>query len=63
MAGSRVTHQLGSATAAYGSGLVRTLLGNYNAAFFFAGSMCLAAALIVLWITAPPRPVFAEAAE
>ena len=57
-----VTHQLGSATAAYGSGLVRTLLGDYNAAFLFAGLMCLAAALIVLGVTAPPRPVFAEAA-
>jgi len=38
------------------------LLGDYNAAFLFAGLMCLAAALIVLGVTAPPRPVFAEAA-
>lgn len=57
-----LTHQLGSATAAYGSGLVRTLLGNYNAAFLFAGLMCLGAALIVLAVTAPQRPVWAEAA-
>ncbi len=57
-----LTHQLGSATAAYGGGLVRTLLGNYNAAFLFAGLMCLGAALIVLAVTAPQRPVWAEAA-
>jgi sugar phosphate permease len=56
-----VTHQLGSATAAYGSGLVRTLMGDYYAAFLFAGLMCLAAAVIVLAVTAPPRPVLAEA--
>ena len=57
-----VTHQLGSAAAAYGSGLVRTLLGTYNAAFLFAGLMCLGAALIVLAVTAPRQPVFAAAA-
>ena len=57
-----LTHQLGSATAAYGSGLVRTLLGNYNAAFLFAGLMCLAAAGIVLAVTAPRQPLLMEAA-
>jgi len=57
-----VTHQLGSAAAAYGTGVARTLLGDYQAAFLFAGLMCLGAALIVLAVTAPPRPVLAEVA-
>ena len=56
-----VTHQLGSAVAAYGTGVARTLLGDYQATFLFAGLMCLGAALLVLAVTAPPRPVLAEA--
>jgi predicted MFS family arabinose efflux permease len=56
-----VTHQLGSAVAAYGSGVVRTLLGNYTLAFVFGGLLCFGAALLVL-VIAPPRPVLAEAA-
>jgi predicted MFS family arabinose efflux permease len=43
-----VTHQLGSAAAAYGSGLVRTLAGDYVGAFIAAGLLCFAAALLVL---------------
>ncbi len=57
-----VTHQLGSAVAAYGSGVMRTLMGDYYAAFLFAGLMCLAAAIVVLAVSAPPRPALAEAA-
>ena len=54
-----VAHQLGSALAAYGAGLVRTLAGDYYPAFLFAGLMCLTAAVIVLTVR---RPVLAEAA-
>ena len=43
-----VTHQLGSAAAAYGSGLVRTLFGDYLGAFIGAGVLCFAAAFLVL---------------
>lgn len=43
-------HQLGAASAAWGAGLTRTLMGDYNAAFLFAGLLCLGAALMVLFI-------------
>ena len=56
-----VAHQLGSATAAYGAGVVHTLLGDYYAAFMLAGLMCLGAAMLVLAVGAPSRPVLAEA--
>ena len=60
-----VTHQLGSAAAAYGSGLVRTLFGDYLGAFIGAGLLCFAAALLVLRVGAHSRgaapPVLAPA--
>ncbi|HEV2546615.1 MAG TPA: MFS transporter [Stellaceae bacterium] len=60
-----VTHQLGSAAAAYGSGLVRTLFGDYVGAFIGAGLLCFAAALLVLRVGARSRgaapPVLAPA--
>jgi sugar phosphate permease len=43
-------HQLGAATAALGAGLVRTQLGNYDAAFWTAGALCLVAATLVFGI-------------
>jgi predicted MFS family arabinose efflux permease len=59
-----VTHQLGSATAAYGSGLLRTFWGDYVGAFFVAGALCFAAALLVLRVGARSRgaatPILAE---
>jgi predicted MFS family arabinose efflux permease len=58
-------HQIGSAVAAFGAGLVRTQLGDYFSAFVLAGILCLAAALLVLRIRSPqarqPIPVAAEA--
>ena len=48
-------HQLGAATAAYGAGLSRTLLGSYLPAFFVAGAFCVVAALLVLSISQPIR--------
>jgi hypothetical protein len=63
-----VTRQIGSAAAAFGAGLVRTLLGTYNSAFLFVGLMwlfvglvCLGAALIVLAVTGPRPRLLAEA--
>ncbi|GAB4414002.1 MAG: MFS transporter [Anaerolineae bacterium] len=43
-------HQLGSAAAAYGAGLLRTWLGDYQASFVIAGLFGLMAALMVLRI-------------
>ena len=45
-----VGHQLGAGFAAFGSGAVRTLLGNYTGAFVAAGIMCALAAIAVLLI-------------
>ncbi|MDQ8699124.1 MFS transporter [Hyphomicrobium sp. LHD-15] len=52
-------HQLGSATAAYGAGLSRTVYLSYLPAFFAAGLLCLIAALafVVLRQTEGPRRV------
>lgn len=53
------SHQLGAATATYGAGLLRTVFGTYDPAFFAAGALCLIAALIVLPIARIPRPAAA----
>lgn len=52
-------HQLGSATAAYGAGLSRTIYLSYLPAFFVAGLLCIIAALafVVLRQTEGPRRV------
>jgi sugar phosphate permease len=46
-------HQLGAACAAYGAGLVRTLLLTYKPALFAAGAACLLASVIVMRIRKP----------
>jgi MFS family permease len=45
-----VMHQIGSATAAYASGLLRTYRGDYFDAFIAAGVLCFVAATLVLGI-------------
>ena len=61
-------HQLGAATAAYGAGLVRTVLGDYQVAFMTAGVLCLFAAGLVVRIGRSERshidraPVFETSA-
>lgn len=50
-------HQLGSATAAYGAGLVRTLMVTYTPALFAAGAACLVASGLVMLIRRPASPV------
>jgi predicted MFS family arabinose efflux permease len=52
-------HQLGAAFAAFGAGLSRTVLATYLPAFFFAGALCVVAALIVLSISRTPKPATA----
>jgi MFS family permease len=50
-------HQLGAASAAFGAGLSRTVLATYLPAFFLAGALCVAAALMTLMIARQPKPV------
>ena len=52
-----IAHQLGSATAAFGAGLIRTRFDDYTGAFLVAGLLCLAAALVVLRIGVTPSGV------
>jgi MFS family permease len=54
-------HQIGAAFAAFGAGLSRTVLATYLPAFFFAGALCVIAALIVLAISQAPKPIAAPA--
>ena len=61
-----VVHQLGSSMAAFGSGLLHTELGSYNAAFLTGGALCLFAALISLRVgmgktPSTPRPALVTA--
>ena len=55
-------HQIGAAFAAFGAGLSRTLLSTYLPAFFFAGALCVVAAVIVLAIARAPKPAIAKTA-
>ena len=48
-------HQLGAACAAWAAGTVRTNTGDYHSAFLAAGFLCLAAAMMALFIGARPR--------
>jgi MFS family permease len=57
------SHQLGAATAAYGGGLLRTWLGDYQVTFIGAGLVCLVAAGLVLRIGQASRPVPARSVE
>jgi sugar phosphate permease len=43
-----VIHQVGSAMAAYGAGLLRTYAGSFTSAFWISGAFCAAAAIMVL---------------
>ena len=60
-----VVHQVGSAAAAYGAGLLRTYMGDYPSSFWVAGALCAAAAIMVLNVgrkkPSAARPVLAEA--
>jgi len=46
-------HQLGSATAAYGAGLARTVLLSYTPALYAAGAACLIAACVIFLVRRP----------
>lgn len=49
-------HQIGSAVAAWGGGLSRTLLASYMPAFYVAGFLCLVAAGAVFLLREKPSP-------
>ncbi|PWW23414.1 sugar phosphate permease [Geodermatophilus normandii] len=50
------SHQLGSAFAAFGGGVIRDVTGSYDLAWFLAGGLCLAAAAMSLSIRRRPVP-------
>jgi sugar phosphate permease len=50
------SHQLGASSAAFGAGAIRTLLGDYQIAFWAAGLLCIAAGMSFLTIGRSLRP-------
>jgi predicted MFS family arabinose efflux permease len=52
-------HMIGGAAAAYGAGFLRTTLQTYLPAFYAAGALCLAAAMLVWLIQRRPAPITA----
>ncbi len=51
------SHQLGSAFAAFGGGVIRDVTGSYDLAWFLAGGLCLIAAAMSVSIRRRPVPV------
>ena len=51
------SHQLGSAFAAYGGGVIRDVTGSYDLAWFLAGGLCLVAAAMSLAVRRRPADV------
>jgi MFS family permease len=51
------SHQLGSAFAAFGGGVIRDVTGSYDLAWFLAGGLCLLAAAMSVSIRRGPVPV------
>ncbi|WP_291415435.1 MFS transporter [Actinophytocola sp.] len=54
------SHQVGAALAAVGAGAIRDLRGSYDLAWFFAGGLCVVAALLSLSISPIRDPLLAE---
>jgi len=50
------SHQLGASAAAFGAGAIRTMLGDYQMAFWSAGVLCVVAGLSFLTIGRALRP-------
>ncbi len=50
------SHQLGASAAAFGAGAIRTMLGDYQVAFWTAGVLCVVAGLSFLTIGRSLRP-------
>jgi len=56
-----VGHQVGAATIALVAGVLRAALGSYGPSVMISGTLCLAAAIAVLWIGRRPRAARGEA--
>ena len=50
------SHQLGSAVAAFGGGVIRDVTGSYDLAWFVAGALCMLAAVMSIAIRRNPPP-------
>jgi predicted MFS family arabinose efflux permease len=50
------SHQLGSAVAAFGGGVIRDVTGSYDLAWFGAGALCMIAAVLSISIRRNPPP-------
>src|SRR3954454_11647237 len=50
------SHQVGSAIAAFGGGVVRDLTGSYNPAWYAAGALCLLASALSIPLRRPGTP-------
>jgi predicted MFS family arabinose efflux permease len=50
------SHQLGSAVAAFGGGVIRDVTGSYDLAWFLAGALCMVAAAASISIRRNPPP-------
>jgi hypothetical protein len=50
------SHQLGSAFAAFGGGVIRDVTGSYDLAWFLAGGLCMVAAAASIAIRRNPPP-------
>jgi predicted MFS family arabinose efflux permease len=58
------SHQLGASMSAFGAGTIRTILGDYQTAFWIAGTLCVLAGMSFLTIgkrafSTPPAATFA----
>jgi MFS family permease len=56
------SHQLGSAVAAFGGGVIRDVTGSYDLAFLLAGGLCMLAAVLSISIRKNRPPVVQETA-
>ncbi|TGK07457.1 MFS transporter [Leptospira semungkisensis] len=56
-------HQIGSATAAYGAGILRTTQGHYDNAFMLAGALCVVTAVSIFAISTKSEVKIPENAE
>jgi predicted MFS family arabinose efflux permease len=55
------SHQVGSAFAAFGGGVIRDVTGSYDLAWFLAGALCIAAAAMSFLVPRSPRPAVGTA--
>jgi MFS family permease len=55
------SHQVGSAFAAFGGGVIRDVTGSYDLAWFLAGALCIAAAAMSFLIPRTAQPAVATA--